>query len=102
MVTDATDGLLLIHVPPDVGDNVVVVPTQMFELPEMLTAGNALTVKLFEDEHPEELLVKVSVIVPALIPVTIPESSTVAIPVLLLIHVPPLLGVTLAVEPAQT
>jgi len=43
-VTVATDGLLLTHVPPVVGDRVVVAPTQIGLLPVMLTVGNGLTV----------------------------------------------------------
>jgi len=36
--------LLLDHVPPDVGDNVVVAFMQMVELPVILTVGNGFTV----------------------------------------------------------
>ena len=43
-VTVATDGLLLTHVPPVVGDKVVVDPMQIELLPVMLTVGKALTV----------------------------------------------------------
>jgi hypothetical protein len=42
------------------------------------------------------------VTVPALTPVTRPALVTVATPVLLLPHVPPLFGVTLAVNPTHT
>ena len=45
-VTVATAPLLLAHVPPVVGDNVVVPFTQMDELPVILTTGNALIVKV--------------------------------------------------------
>jgi hypothetical protein len=43
LFTVATGGLLLAHVPPVVGDNVVVCPTQMLVAPVMLTTGGAFT-----------------------------------------------------------
>jgi hypothetical protein len=43
-VTVATDVLLLVHVPPVVGFNVVVDPTHIEEAPVMLTVGFALIV----------------------------------------------------------
>ena len=43
-LTDATAGLLLTHVPPVVGESVVVAPMQIELLPVMLTVGKALTV----------------------------------------------------------
>ena len=43
-VTVATDVLLLVHVPPVVGDKVVVVPTHIAVDPVMLTIGKLLTV----------------------------------------------------------
>ena len=43
-VTDATEGLLLIQVPPVVGDKLVVLPTQMEELPVILIVGKETTV----------------------------------------------------------
>jgi hypothetical protein len=42
LVTVATAGLLLIHVPPLVGDNVAVLPTHTFA--GAVTTGNAFTV----------------------------------------------------------
>jgi len=47
-VTDATAGLLLTHVPPVVGDNVVVDPTQIELVPVMLTVGKELTTTSIE------------------------------------------------------
>jgi len=44
LVTVATAGLFVLHVPPDVGVNVVVVPGQIEEVPDMLTIGLATTV----------------------------------------------------------
>ena len=101
-VTVAIPVLLLTHVPPDEGERVVVEPTQTLLLPVMLTFGKALTEKLFEFEHPVKLLVKVSVTVPAAIPVTTPELSTDANDELLLDQVPPETGVTLVDAPTQT
>lgn len=45
-VTLATDGSLLVQVPPVVGDKVVVAPAQIVLAPVMLTTGNAFTVTL--------------------------------------------------------
>ena len=42
LVTVATDGLLLIHVPPVVGDKVMLLPTHTDD--PALTVGNELTV----------------------------------------------------------
>lgn len=102
LVTVATLVLLLTHVPPVVGDKVVVFPTQIELLPVILTAGNAVTVKLILLLQPDDRLVNVSVVVPAETPVTTPALVIVAMPVLLLVHVPPLKGVTLVDNPAQT
>ena len=52
LVTVATLVLLLTQVPPDVGDNVVVEPSQILALPVILTVGSALTVKLLVPEQP--------------------------------------------------
>lgn len=43
METDATDGFELAHVPPVVGDNVVVDPTHMVEGPVTDTTGLGFT-----------------------------------------------------------
>ena len=48
------------------------------------------------------VLVNVSVTEPGATPVTTPALVTVATAVLLLVQVPPVLGVTLAVEPIKT
>jgi hypothetical protein len=53
-------------------------------------------------EHPVDESVKVNVTLPAATPVTTPASVTVAIPVLLLTHVPPVVGERVAVLPTQT
>ena len=99
-VTVATDGLLLTHVPPVVGDKVVIAPMQIELLPVMLTDGNGLTVtavvvllQLVVDE------VNVKVAEPAATPVTTPAEVTVATAVLLLTHVPPVVGDKVVVAP---
>ena len=53
-VTVALVGSLLIQVPPVVGDNVIVFPTQTED--PALTAGKALTVNVAVAEHPELLV----------------------------------------------
>lgn len=68
----------------------------------MIALGSGSTVKVFELEHPVVLLVNVNTTVPAAIPVTNPEFVTIATEGLLLIHVPPVVGVTVAEEPSQT
>lgn len=68
----------------------------------MLQEVNAYTVKLIVLLHPVLVCVNVSVTVPADTPVTSPALVIVAIAGLLLVHVPPVLGVTFAVNPIQT
>jgi hypothetical protein len=55
LFTDATEGLLLTHVPPLVGDNVVVPPTQIVVLPVMATDGFAEITKSTGVRHSVEL-----------------------------------------------
>jgi hypothetical protein len=102
-VTVAIAELLLTHVPPVVGDNVVVDPTQMDEAPVMLTVGFALTVTALVgfEAQPVDVLVKVNVALPAATPVTTPALVTVAIAVLLLTHVPPVVGESVVVVPTH-
>jgi hypothetical protein len=99
-VTVATAVLLLTQVPPVVGDNVVVEPTQTF-VP--LTNGNTFTVtalvvavQLVVDD------VNVKVTKPDDKPVTTPELVTEATVGLLLTQVPPVVGVNVIVDPKQT
>ena len=92
-VTEATAGLLLTQVPPDVGDKVVVAFIQMEETPEILTEGGAFTVTAeVVLLHPVEVWVNVKVAVPPNNPVTNPALVTEAIVGLLLTHVPPVVG----------
>src|SRR5258705_12510225 len=69
-------GLLLVQVPPEVGDKVAVLPTHT--LAGAVTTGNAFTVT---DEvvllHPVDVCVKVNVTVPADTPVRSEECRVV-------------------------
>jgi hypothetical protein len=100
--TVATAGALLAQVPPDVGDSVVVKPTQMLFVPEMPTTGNAVIVAGgVVAIQPVAVLVKVKVALPADTPVTTPALVTVATPGALLVQVPPEAGSKLVVAPTQ-
>jgi len=103
LVTVATAGLLLTHVPPVVGDKVVVLPTQILVEPVMLTAGAAFTVTgaVGADTQPVLEWVKVKVAEPADTPVTTPAFVTVATVGSLLTHVPPVVGDKAVVAPIQ-
>jgi hypothetical protein len=98
-VTVATAVLLLIHVPPVVGVTVAELPTHTSFAPPK--TGLALTVKLLLAEQPVAVSVKVKVTVPAVKPATTPVFVTVAIALSLLVHMPPVFGVTLAELPAH-
>ena len=102
LVTVAIELLLLVHVPPIVGDNVIVLPTQT-EAPA-LTTGSALmdTALVVALQVVEVVSVKIKVALPAATPVTTPELVTVAIELLLLVHVPPIVGDNVIVLPTQT
>ena len=86
--------LLLLHTPPAVAfDKVIVEPAQTLLFPVIeATIGNGSMV-ITEATVVIQLLLFVTVYVietePADIPVTIPDASTVAIAVLLLLHTPP-------------
>ena len=101
LVTVATEVLLLVQVPPDVGDNVAVLPTHKAE--GAVAAGKAFTVTvevvLLQLVTPS---VKVKVTVPAATPVITPTLVTVAIALSLLTQVPPVVGDNVAVLPTQT
>jgi hypothetical protein len=100
----ATDVLLLVHVPDAVGLAVVVPPihNEVLEL-VIFVAGRALTVTALvaSDEHDVVLFVNVNVAVPAATPVTTPVFVTVATDVLLIVHVPPVVGLNAVVEPTH-
>lgn len=103
LVTVATAGLLLVQVPPEAGDNVVVKPTQIVLTPVIFTTGNAVTdtAGVGKETQPVAVLVKVKVAEPAETPVTKPALFTVATAGLLLAQVPPLVGDKVVVNPAQ-
>lgn len=103
LVTVAVAGSLLTHVPPEVGDRVVVAPTQMLLEPVILTTGFAFTVmvEVGKDVQPVLLLVKVNVTAPAETPVTSPAFDTVAMLGSLLAQVPPVVGESVVVVPGQ-
>jgi len=71
-------------------------------VPTVGALGLAFTVNALVLEQPVAVSVNVKVTAPAATPVTTPAFVTVANEVLLLDHVPPVLGVTLAVEPTHT
>ena len=100
-VTVANITLLLDQVPPLTGDRVIVEPTQTAN--GAVTVGFPFTViALVVAEQVVALSLKVNVGEPDLTPVTIPALVTVAKVILLLVHVPPLTGDRVTVEPEQT
>ena len=87
--------------PPVVGDKVIVDPTQTDDAP--LTIGKAFTVTAFVVAlQPVEVCVNVNVTEPGATPVTTPPFVTVAKLLLLLTHVPPVVGDKVIVDPTQT
>ncbi len=101
LVTEAVDGLLLVHAPPAVvllSD--VLKPRHTLDAP-VITAGNGLTVTVAETENVD--IAYTIVAVPAVTPVTTPAVLMVATDVLLLLHVPPDAEMLSAVvEPSHT
>lgn len=95
----ATPGLLLTHVPPELGKAVIVALTHNVD-DGTLTLRSALTatvdVVLLQ---PLDVSVKVKVTFPADIPVIKPLLSMVDIPGALLTHVPPVTGLAIIVVP---
>lgn len=104
LVTVATALLLLAQVPPEVGDKVVVAPTQILLAPVMLTVGNGSTetAPVVAEQLGEDELVNIKVADPADTPVTTPAFVTVATALLLLVQVPPEVGDNVVVTPTQT
>ena len=97
----ATEPLLLLHVPaPDEFVSVVVLPEQSVSVPE-IAAGNAITVTVRVAMQPS-VDVKVSVVVPAAAPVTMPLDEPIsAIDVLALLHVPDAVFVSVVDAPTH-
>lgn len=101
LVTVALPVLLDVQVPPDVGDNVAVEPTQI-EL-GAVTVGKLFIVTLEVVRlHPVDVGVKINVTVPAETGVITPAFVTVATAVFVLDQVPPVVGDKVPVDPIQT
>lgn len=101
--TGATDGLLLLHVPP--GSEfvrIVALPWQTVVAPP-IAAGCAFTVKVTDATHPAGVVYFIT-LVPAATPVTTPViGATVATPGVMLLQVPPGVASLSVVElPAHT
>lgn len=90
--TLATDGLLLLQVPPEVASlNELVPPAHTLSVP-VIAAGAELIVSVWEVRQPVPNVYTITV-VPGVTPVAIPvEASIVATPVFVLVHVPPLVA----------
>ncbi len=103
LVIVATAILVLVQVPPDDGDIVVVFPTQIGLFPVIETVGLAFTVmgKVAADIHPDDDNVNLNVAVPAETPCTNPELVTVATVGLRLVQLPPIVGASVVTEPTQ-
>ena len=85
----ATAGLLLLHQPPDVASvSVVLVPVQIFVMPD-IDAGGVTTSTVCVARQAPELYEYDMVTIPVPTPVTTPDVPTVALDVLLLLQVPP-------------
>ena len=82
------------HVPPVVGDIVVVPAIQSESLPVIVAVGLALTVTLIVLEQPVDVSVYVKTEVPAETPVITPALVMVATPVLAEVQIPPEAGLT--------
>ena len=92
--TMATVPSLLLHVPVKVRSaRVVTVPVQMSDAPVIAATvgtGFTFTPAVAIEPQPNALLITYDIVAaPALTPVTVPLASTVAMPLLLLLHVPP-------------
>jgi hypothetical protein len=93
VLTVALAVLLLLHVPPlTLSVSVIVAPSHTLEDPDIVPAtGSGLTVIMVVVAAAPQpfVIVYEMVTVPALTPVTSPAEFTEAMPVLLLLHVPP-------------
>jgi hypothetical protein len=100
--TVATDGLLLVHVPPaGVLLSVAVIPIQTFE-PPVIDAGKALTVRSTVCAQPVPTVYVIVVVPTAAPPATPVKRATVPITGLLLVQSPPgALLVSVVVWPMQ-
>lgn len=103
LVTLATDGFWLDHVPPVPGDSVVVDPTQIVCGPVMETAEPDTTVIMPDESevHPVNEFVKIKRAVPGVRPVTRPALVIPATAGFVLVQVPPAEGKNCVVLPRQ-
>jgi len=102
LLMDATNGLLLTHVPPDPGLAVIVAPAHNVD-DGILTVGSVFTVTVAVVLlQPVAVCVKVNDAVPADTPVINPVLSMVATVGLLLTQVPPDPGLAVIVAPIHT
>ena len=94
----ATDGLVLVHVPPAPGLMVVVLPAQIPEGPVRAIAGLTPTLMAADvsDTQPVMVSVKINRASPGLSADTIPVLLIVATLLLVLTHTPPVAG---AIDP---
>lgn len=98
----ATDGVLLLHVPPDtLFESVVVEPIPTLVAPVIEPGVRPLVTIMFLTEYVGQVPDNQYVIhaVPADTPVTTPEELTVAVAEELLLHVPPDIVVVIAAVP---
>ena len=100
--TVATAVLLLLHVPPVIASpNVIMEPAQTVVPPD-IDGGIGFTVTVIVLTQPEPSIY-VIIVVPGATPVTVPKASTVALAVLLLLHVPALVtSINIVVAPTHT
>lgn len=98
--TEATAGSLLLQVPPVTASFNVVLSLRHTAILPVITAGPALTVTVVVYIAHEGVINDI-IAVPADVPVTTPAEVTMAIPVLLLLHVPGPAPVNVVVLPLQ-
>jgi len=101
--TVASAVLLLVHVPPVVASLNVVVANGQRTIVPVIAAGSGLTVSVVVVKHPVGAVYVIITVVPPVTPVTIPDDEpTVALAVLLLVHVPPAgVDVSVILAPGQ-
>ena len=94
LLTDITEVLELIHMPPTLGNTLTELPTHTLGLPGKEINGAGLMVMDAEesDTHPDDVSVNINLTVPAVKPDTTPLLLMVATEGLELIQVPPVEG----------
>jgi hypothetical protein len=98
---EATVGLLLTQLPPEEGSILELSPIHIDVGPVNTVPGLVATVigKVASDIHPELVCVNVNVALPRPSPVTVPSFVTEATVGLLLVHTPPVEGLSDVVLP---